>query len=99
MERAFSLDQIRRGGHICFPRLAYWHHAIVETVDKSNGEVSVIEYSNSAKQFIQDNSSPPKNPGLAVVVRRKFKLENEPVYVIKHDKCSDPETVVSSAKM
>ncbi|CAH3043926.1 unnamed protein product, partial [Porites evermanni] len=98
MESAFSLDQIRRGDHICFPRLAYWHHAIVDTVDKSNGEVSVIEYSNSAKQFSQDNSSPPKNPGLAVVVRRRFKLENEPVYVIKHDRCFDPETVVSSAK-
>ena len=98
MVRAFSLDQIRRGDHICFPRSAYWHHAIVETVDKSNGEVNVIEYSNSAKQFSQDNSTPPKNPGLAVVVRRKFKIDNEPVYIIKHDRCHDPETVVSRAK-
>ena len=98
MVRAFSLDQIRRGDHMCFPRSVYWHHAIVETVDKSNGEVNVIEYSNSAKQFSQDNSTPPKNPGLAVVVRRKFKLENEPVYVIKHNRCFDPETVVSRAK-
>ena len=98
MVRAFSLDQIRRGDHICFPRLAYWHHAIVETFDKSNGVVNVIEYSNSAEQFIQDNSSPPKNPGLAVVVRRKFKLEKEPVYVIDHDRCDDPEAVVSRAK-
>ena len=98
MVRAFSLDQIRRGDHICLPRPVYWHHAIVETVDKSNGEVNVIEYSNSAKQFSQDNSSPPKNPGLAVVVRRKFELENESVYVIKHDRCFDPETVVSRAK-
>ena len=98
MVRAFSLDQIRRGDHICFPRSVYWHHAIVETVDKSNGEVNVIEYSNSAKQFSQDNSTPPKNPGLAVVVRRKFKLKNESVYVIQHDRCHDPETVVSRAK-
>ena len=96
-KRAFTLDQIRRGDHICFPRPAYWHHAIVETADKSNGKVNVIEYSNSAKQFIQDNSSPPKNPGLAVVVRGTFKLENESVYVIKHDRCYDPETVVSRA--
>ena len=96
--RAFSLDQIRRGDHLCFDRVFYWHHAIVETVDKSNGEVNVIEYSNSAKQFIQDNSSPPKNPGLVVVLRRTFKLENESVYVIKHDRCSDSETVVSRAK-
>ena len=93
--RAFSLDQIRRGDHLCFDRVFYWHHAIAETVDKSNGEVNVIEYSNSAKQLSQGNSSPP---GLAVVVRRKFKLENEPVYVIKHDSCFDPEAVVSRAK-
>ena len=99
--RAFSLDQIRRGDHICFDRVQiYWHHAIVETADKSNGEVNVIEYSNhdGSKQFSQDNSSPPKNPGLATVVRWKFKLENESVYVIKHDRCYDPETVVSRAK-
>ena len=93
-----SLDQIRRGDHICFDRVFYWHHAIVETADKSNGEVNVIEYSNFAKQFSQGNSSPPKNPGLAVVVRRKFKLENKSVYVIEHDRCFDPETVVSRAK-
>ena len=98
MVRAFSLDQIRRGDHLCFDGVFYWHHAIVETVDKSNGEVNVIEYSNFAKQLSQGNSSPPKNPGLAVVVRRKFKLENESVYVIKHDRCYDPETVVSRAK-
>ena len=98
MVRAFSLYQIRRGDHLCFDRVFYWHHAIVETVDKSNGEINVIEYSNSAKQFSQDNSSPPKNPGLAVVVRRKFKLEKEPIYVIKHDSCFDPEAVVSRAK-
>ena len=98
MVRAFSLDQIRRGDHLCFDGVFYWHHAIVETTDKSNGEVNVIEYSNFAKQLSQGNSSPPKNPGLAVVVRRKFKLENESVYVIKHDRWYDPETVVSSPK-
>ena len=98
MVRASSLDQIKRGDHICFDRILYTHHAIVESVDELNGEVTVIEYSNSAKQFCCDNSTPPKNPGLAVVVRRKFKLENESVYVIEHDRCYDPETVVSRAK-
>ena len=95
---AFSLDQIRCGGHLFFDRVFYWHHAIVETVDKSNGEVNVIYYTNSAKQLSQDNSSPPKNPGFSTVIRRKFKLENESVYLIKHDRCFDPETVVSRAK-
>ena len=98
MVRASSLDQIKRGDHICFDGTLYSHHAIVESVNILNGEVSVIEYSNSAKQFCCDNSTPPKNPGLAVVVRRKFKLENESVYVIEHDRCYDPETVVSRAR-
>ena len=98
MVPAFSLDQIRCGDHLCFHRVFYWHHAIVETVDKSNGEVNVIYYTDSAKQLSQDNSSPPKNPRFSTVIRRKFKLENESVYVIKHDRCFDPETVVSRAK-
>ena len=107
MVRASSLDQIKRGDHIGFNLNLYWHHAIVETVDKLNGEVIVIEYSNTAKQFSQDNSTPPKNPRWAEVVRRSFKLENDPVYagahvllvyVIKHDSCYDPEEVVTRAK-
>ena len=95
--RVFSVDQIRPGDHLCLDRGFYWHHTIVETVDKSNGEVNVIDYSNSLKQLSHDNSSPPKNPGFFTVVRR-FKLKNESFHVIKHDKCFDPETVVSRAK-
>ena len=99
-ERASSLDQIQRGDHIHFTGtlLTYYHHAIVETVDKVHGEVNVIEYSNSVKNFIEDNSSAPKNPGLAAVVRGKHNLENHKVYVVKHSRCLDPETVVSRAK-
>lgn len=92
-----SLDQIRPGDHLCLDRGLYWHHTIVETVDKSNGEVNVINYSNSSKQLSQDNSSPPKNPGFSTVVRR-FKLKNESFHVIKHETCFDPEIVVSRAK-
>ena len=100
IERASSLDQIQRGDHIHFTGtlLTYYHHAIVETVDKVHGEVNVIEYSNSVKNFIEDNSSAPKHPGLAVVVRGKYNLENHTVYVVKHSRCLDPETVVSRAK-
>ena len=94
---ASSLDQVKSGDHICFNRKFYWHHAIVESVDKLNGEVSVIEYSNAAKQFSRDNSTPPKNPGWAEVVRRNFKLQDDPFNVIKHDRCYDPENVVSRA--
>ena len=100
IEHVLSLDQIQRGDHIHFigTLLTYYHHAIVETVDKVHGEVNVIEYSNSVKNFIEDNSSPPKHPGLAVVVRGKYNLGNHTVYVVKHSRCLDPETVVSRAK-
>ena len=100
IECVSSLDHIQRGDHIHFvgTLLTYYHHAIVETVDKVHGEVNVIEYSNSVKNFIEDNSSAPKNPGLAAVVRGKYNLENHTIYVVKHSRCLDPETVVSRAK-
>ena len=39
-----SSDQIQRGDHIYFNRLAYSHHAIVEDVDYSEKMVTIIEY-------------------------------------------------------
>ena len=71
IERVNSLSQLRRGDHIAFPRLneRYWHHAIVEDIDTQKDEIRVIEYSNSAKGFLEDNCFPPKNPGKAKVKR------------------------------
>ena len=99
VERASSLDDIQRADHICIERILIWHHAIVESVDKLNGEVNIIEYTNTTRDFIQDNFRHPKNPGKAVVVRGKIKFDtNKHIYVIKHTRCFDPETVVSRAK-
>ena len=99
MKRASSLDDIQRGDHICFSRLAYSHHAIVESVDKCSGEANIIEYTNTSAGFIEDHFRLRKNPGKAEVVEGKIKFDtNEHVYVIKHTSCFDPDTVVSRAK-
>ena len=99
VKRAFSLDDIQRADHIRVERGPYWHHFIVESVDKGSGEVNIIEYTNTATGFIQDNSGDPKNPGKAKVVRGKIKFDtNENLYVIKHTSCFDPETVISRAE-
>ena len=99
VERAYSVDDIRRGDHIFLDRTVLFHHAIVESVDTRNGEANIIEYTNTATDFIQDNFCHPKNPGKAEVIRGKIKFDtNEHVYVIKHTRCFDPETVVSRAK-
>ena len=99
VERASSVDDTQRGDHIRVERAFIWHHAIVESVDTRNGEANIIEYTNTATDFIQDNFCHPKNPGKAVVVRGKLKFDtNEHVYVIKHTRRFDPETVVSRAK-
>lgn len=99
MKRASSLDDIQRGDHICFPRLAYSHHAIVESVNKRSGEANIIEYTNTLAGFIDDHFGDEKNPGKAEVVEGKIKFDtNEHVYVIKHTSCFDPDTVVSRAE-
>ena len=101
VKRAFSLDDIQRADHIRVERGPYWHHFIVESVDKGSGEVNIIEYTNTATGFIQDNSGDPKNPGKAKVVEGKIKFDtNENFYVIKHTlaSCFDPETVISRAE-
>lgn len=99
VERASSVDDIQRADQIFLDRTVLFHHAIVESVDKRNGEVNIIEYTNTATEFIRDNFCHPKNPGKAEVVRGKIKFDtNEHVYVIKHTRCFDPDTVVSRAE-
>ena len=101
VKRASSLDDIQRADHIRVDRGPYWHHFIVKSVDKGSGEVNIIEYTNTATGFIQDNSGDPKNPGKAKVVEGKIKFDtNENFYVIKHTlaSCFDPETVISRAE-
>ena len=100
IERVYFLFQLDKGDHIAFERLdgLYWHHAIVEDVLTERGIIIVIEYSNSAKEFSQDNSSPPKNPGKAKVRRHEYSGSQDGLYLIKHDTCLPADDVVRRAQ-
>jgi len=93
--RVHSIDELKRGDHIAFPRLwgAFWHHAIVEDVDTERREFQVIEYNN--------NDGKPGFLGIvpiAEVVRNKYTFQVHTVYRTIHGQCFDPETVVLRAR-
>lgn len=103
-----SLNELRRGDHIAFHRYsgAILHHAIVEDIDKEEGEFTVIEYTNTTDeviqeiiqdigQIIQDNCIPTR---IAKVVRTNCKFQDEDVYLFKHEECLNPDEVVSRAQ-
>ena len=98
--RVSSINVLRRADHVAFPRLngTYWHHAIVEDIDREWNEIKVIEYSNSARGFTEDNSCCPKRPGLAKVGRGTYQFQTGTVYLIKHEQCLDPNSVISRAE-
>ena len=100
--RVSSLNELQRADHIAFHRHsgAYWHHAIVERIDIESDKIHVIEYTNTAKEFIEDNCMPPKIKGLkkAKVVRGAYRLQDEVVYLMKHEICLDPEDVFKRAE-
>ena len=100
IERVYSISQLHKGEHIAvtWPYSPYWHHAIVEDIETEKDIVNAIEYSNSAKEFLQDNSSPPMNPGKAKVRRYKYSGSKDGLYLIKHKNIEPADTVVCRAK-
>ena len=107
-----SLSELRKGDHIAFHRHsgAYWHHAIVEDIDRKNGKFCIIEYTNTGEEFdVQDLKNSARScqsgscccPAIAKVERTPLtecRLKNGDVYVLKHDNCLDPEEVVRNAR-
>lgn len=105
-----SLDELRSGDHIAFHQqiqvlqgmgVSYWHHGIVEEIRSGTDELDVIEYSNTAKEFLNDNCPPPKNPkniAVAKVVRGRYNFKNEVVHLMLHEVCLDSATVVNNAR-
>ena len=98
--RVSSFDELQRADHIAFPRHSgtYWHHAIVKDIDTTTNEIKVFEYSNTVRGCVKQNSSYPSRPGLAEVGRGTYQFKNETVYLIKHEQCLDPDTVISRAE-
>lgn len=99
IERVTSLSQLHRGDHIANEHLGglYWHHAIVERVEIKRGIFVVLEYSNSAKEFLRDIFSSAENLGIAQVVRNEYQLQ-EGWYLIKHKDCLPTKDVVLRAR-
>ena len=85
IELVNTLSQLQMGDHIAFPRRKkiYYHHAIVEDIDRQEGEIRVIENSPSAGENVQ---------------RKKYKFHVDTVYLIKHKKCLDAQQVVRNAR-
>ena len=97
------LTELQIGDHIAFQQMgnSYWHHAIVESIDSSANELNVIEYSNTAIDFLNDNCSPPrklKDIQLAKVKRVTYNFQSEGMYLMLHKHCLDPDTVVERAR-
>ena len=100
--RVYLLNELQIGDHISFHRMSgsYWHHAIVERIHVETDELDVIEYSNTAKEFLNGNCSPPRKLNdieLAKVVRGRYNFQSEVVYLMLHEHCFDRATVVERA--
>ena len=100
--RVYSLNELLIGDHISFHQMSgfYWHHAIVERIHVETDELDVIEYSNTAKEFLNGNCSPPRKLNdieLAKVVRGRYNFQSEVVYLMLHEHCFDRATVVERA--
>ena len=94
-----SLKELQKGDHCALHRNgAYWHHFIVEDIDHEAGEIHAIEYTNTAKGFSTNNCIPPKEFGIAKVVKSIYKFQDEDVYLLKHDDCLHPDYVVLKAQ-
>ena len=96
-----SLDDLKSGDHIAFHRIGgiYWHHAIVDVVDKRSEKLFLIEYSNTVKGFLKDNFCLPKNPAMAKVYRKGYPfVEVTAVHLMLHECCYPAETVVERAR-
>ena len=99
----YSLSELQSGDHIAFHQMgcSYWHHAIVEHVYVEKDELDIIQYSNTAREFLNDNCTPPWRLGdikLAKVMRERYNFQNGVVHLMLHEKCLDPASVVQRAR-
>lgn len=100
IERVRSAFQCGKGDHIAIQGVkgSYWHHAIVEDVDTKKNIIHVLEYTNTATEFFEDNFGSPRKPGIAKVRRGEYSGSEYGLYLIKHEKCLPADTVISKAK-
>ena len=70
-----SLDQVYPGDHLAYERVKlYWHHVIVEDIDKETNEIKVIHYYNNVKEFFETTAN---EGSLAQVTRSSIQFWSE----------------------
>lgn len=53
-EEVTLIEQIYPGDHLAYEKCkVYWHHVIVEDVDKDTKEIKIIHYYNDISGFIE----------------------------------------------
>ncbi|XP_028399503.1 uncharacterized protein LOC114522920 [Dendronephthya gigantea] len=95
-EMVTSLDQVYPGDHIAYERVKlYWHHVIVEDVDRELEEVKIIHYYNNVREFFETTS---KEGSLAQVMRGSIKFWSKRFYRIVYNvETYPPEKVLELA--
>ena len=99
--RVISLGELQEGDHIAFHQMlgSYWHHCIVEYIHLETGRIDVIEYSNTVKEFLNENCPPPgKHFDLAKVNRGSYNFPNDVVYLLLHEHSLDRAEVIHRAR-
>ena len=89
------LCDLKSGDHIAFhrPGGCFWHHAIVDGVDKRSEKLVLIEYSSTSSEFF--------NLAKAEVVQKKYSfVEVTAVHLMLHEcsSCYPADTVVERAR-
>lgn len=99
--RVISLGELQEGDHIAFHQMlgSYWHHCIVEYIHLETGRIDVIEYSNTVKEFLNENCLPPGTHfDLAKVNRGSYNFRNKVVYLLLHEHSLDRAEVIHRAR-
>ena len=95
-----SIDELKPGDHVCFDRGLYSHHAIVEEVDETHGNVTVIEYGADPNEAASKTS---KNvvfsaPWKAKISRKKLKFLDEQFNKVIHKVSLPAQEVIQRAR-
>lgn len=91
------LDQLYPGDHIAYERVKlYWHHVIVEDIDKETNEVKIIHYHNNVREFFDTTLN---EGSLAQVIRGSIQFWSKRFYRIVYDEneVNPPEKVLELA--
>jgi hypothetical protein len=72
-EEINAINQLKPGDHIAFESKGlYWHHMIIEKVEKEQEKIHVIHYHNSCERFIYETF-----PEKAIVREDTFNFNDE----------------------